>query len=251
MKIQVFLLLAAATLLSNCGKPDEPAPAPTTQTPSQTPAQLPNAAVPTSGHLVSITQGVDLAQVKNQDMIHPQFSLTPPDIAAPIILGAVENDEKKTGSPVVIKKVNGSWKIVELTEAGRSEWVYVGLCPPRKEIWGVLDLATAERAESLTMLRSTDEGATWQFFSAVKKPIADAEYAGFSMDQRGIGRLSMHLEEDTGPVLHGYYHYATTDGGKTWTGPTFEGDDVTDADPLKDVDSLQDALKSAETTPAQ
>lgn len=120
-----------------------------------------------------------------------------------------------------------------------------------KEIWGILDGVGENHTTQVTLVRSIDDGTTWQFFAAVKKPTSDAQYAGFSMARNGEGRLSLHLEDDTDGVAHGYYHYKTADAGKTWTGPTLEADDIIQADSLDEVDTIQEAIKNAEAAPAQ
>jgi hypothetical protein len=56
----------------------------------------------------------------------------------------------------------------------------------------------------------------------------------------------MHLDDDTDGQPHGYYHYHTADGGKTWTGPTQEPNDVSEADPFDSTDTMQGAIKIAE-----
>jgi hypothetical protein len=184
-------------------------------------------------------------------MLQPQFSLTPPDVESPVLFAVVQNDKDDTGAPVVLKKIDDQWKILEIAEAGDQEWVYAAACTPRHELWGILDSASDTRAAQLTLMRSTDDGLTWQFFAGVKKPVIEAEYAGFFMAANGEGKLTVHLDDDADKVMHGYYHYKTFDGGKTWTGPTFEGDDITEADSQRDLDTIQEAIKNAETVPAQ
>lgn len=244
-RLALTLLIAAAAV--SCGRSESPI---ISAPPSSAP-HAPSANVPVPTGIVSLDNGVDLAQVRNQQMIHPLFSLTPPDVDAPVVMAAVQDDDKDTGAAVVLKKLHGQWKIVEFAEAGHAEWVYAAAITPRKELWGVLDAAGETRAPQLTLVRSTDNGVSWRYFAAVKKPAADAEYAGFAMAADGQGRLSMHIDDDDAGVSHGYYHYKTLDGGKSWTGPTFEGDDVTEADSLKDFDTIQDAIKDLESPPAQ
>jgi hypothetical protein len=248
------LLIPTVLAVASCGRTDVPV-APETAAPAMTQnvaaKALPSANAAASRHVVKMADGVDLTQVRNQEMIHPGFSLSPPDVDSPVLFATVTNEKDETGSPVVLKKIDDQWKILELTEAGDQEWVYAGACGPRKELWGILDSATETPVQQLTLMHSTDDGATWQFFAAVKKPADDAEFEAFSMAASGAGKLSMHLADDADKVLHGYYQYRTIDGGKTWTGPTFEADDVTDADSQRDLDSIQEAIKDAEAVPAQ
>jgi hypothetical protein len=234
--------------MSACGKTDTPIALPATQPISTTTA--PSANVFISGHTIRLAEGFDLSSINNQAMIHPQFGLTPPDVETPVIFAVVQNADATASSPLILKKIGGVWKIVKLAEADYQEWVDAGAISGGKELWGILDVSGENRAAQLTLVRSVDEGMSWQYYAAVKKPVNDAEYAGFAMAADGKGRLSVHLDDDTDGIAHGYYHYTTTDGGKHWTGPTFEGDDILQADSLNDVDTLEEAIKNAEAGPA-
>jgi len=248
--LRIIALLLAFSLAA-CNKTETP-PAPSASTPggaAASPATPANAAV--SAHTFRLADGSDLAGIKNQNMLHPQFELTPDEVDSPLIFGVVQNDEKHSSSPVLVKKFGPFWKVIEVSEAREQEWVYAAACPARKEVWGILDASGEPRASQLTLLRSIDGGNSWQYFSAVKKMTPAAEYAGFSIARSGEGRLSMHVEEDDGDVSHGYYHYKTIDGGKSWTGPTLESDDVVEADTLKSFDTIQDAIKAGDAAPAE
>jgi hypothetical protein len=244
----LIMAMIAVVAMSGCDKTEVP-PAVPASGPATTAAAGPSANAPSSGHWIKLSEGIELTQVKNQEMIHPQFGLTPPDVETPLIFAVVQNAEATASSPLILKKIGTGWKIVKLAEADYQEWVYAAAISGRKEIWGILDASGENHAAQLTLVRSVDDGMTWQFFAAVKKPTSDAEYAGFSMAANGEGRLSMHLDDDTDGIAHGYYHYKTVDGGKQWTGPTFEGDDIIQADSLSDFDTLDEAIKSAEAGP--
>ena len=243
MSLFAGAMLCAAT---GCGKPDVAGgPAASGGGTAGTPA---NGMV--SQHEFKVSQGMDLAAVKNQSMLHPQFELTPDDVDTEVIFGVVENEEKHSSMPVVVKRSANGWKVIEAAELPGQEWVYAAAVPAREEVWGILDVSGEPAAGSgtgqLTLLRSKDGGETWQYFAGVKKLNAAAEYAGFSLSKSGEGRLSMHLEDDTDGVQHGYYHYKTIDGGKTWTGPTPEPDDVVEADSLKHFDTVEEAIKGTQ-----
>jgi hypothetical protein len=252
-RIAATWLLAGVVGASSCTKTDAPASTGGSSTgpaTTQAMAAQPSANAPVSGHVVKVADGIDLTQVRNQDMVHPAFSISAPDVQTPVMFADVSNDKNDTSAPVILKKTDDKWKILELTEAGDQEWVYVGVCGPRHELWGILDSSGDNGAGALTLLRSTDEGGTWQFFAAVKKPAAEGEFVSFTMAANGVGRLIVHLPDDADGVSHGYYQYQTADGGKSWTGPTLEPDDMTDADSQRDMDSLQEAIKDAEAPPA-
>ena len=217
----------------------------------------PAANVAVSAKPVQMAAGAELAQVRNPQLIHPQFYLTPPEVDAALIFAAVRT-ETDTGMPVILRKggsgapaatAGGGWRLAQLAESPKQEWVYAAACPPRQEVWAILDNAGDAKAWQLTPLRSTDGGQTWQYAAAVKKPANGAIYAGFALAANGKGRLSMHLEEDADGHSHGYYHYATADGGTTWTGPTAEPNDVAEADPFDAAETLPGALKAAEAVP--
>jgi hypothetical protein len=247
----LFLTSAFCLLLLSCGKSESPPAAsaasvsPAASADSSTPANA-----PASGNIVKLDAGADLSRVQNQQIIHPQFFLTPPEVESPLIFAHIHTDAD-SGPPAILKKIGATWRIVQLDEAVHQEWVYAAACPPRQEIWAILDLAGDAKAWQLTLLRSTDNGLSWQFFSAVKKPSNAAIYAGFALAKNGQGRLSMHLEEETDGHPKGYYHYRTTDGGKTWAGPTAEPNHVEEADTFEPTDSLPDAIKKVESIPHQ
>lgn len=242
-------LLLAGTLAA-CGHQDAP-PAAAGTVPK---TEAPSANAPVTLQTFSLASGPDMAQVKIQPMIHPQFALTPPEVDSPVIFAVIRNEQQNLASPVLLKKIGATWRACELPAAGPSpgqrEWVHAAASPARHELFAWMDDASASRAWQLTVWHSTDAGLNWQTLSAVKKPTNAAEFAGFVMAKNGAGRLSMHLDDDTDNLGHGYYHYATTDGGKTWTGPTFEPDDVVEADPQAEDDTISDAMKSAEEVPA-
>jgi hypothetical protein len=247
--VHALACAALAISLAACGKTETPPP------PSPAAANTTPATGAVSGHTLKIADGSDLAAVQNQQMLHPQYELTPDEVDVPVIFGVVQNDEKKSSSPVLLKKFGNNWKFIEVSEARDQEWVYAAACPSRNEIFAVLDAAGDNEADQLLLLRSTDKGSSWQYFSAIKKNTPAAEYAGFSISKTGEGRLTMHLDEDEDDIAHGYYHYRTADGGKTWTGPSFEPDDVVEADSLKQFDTIQQAIRATEnsttpTTPA-
>jgi hypothetical protein len=247
-----WAVTATVLTASSCTKSDVPAPATPASAPAATRTAVaqPSANVPVSGHLVKLADGVDLEQVRNQDMVHPAFSISAPDVTAPVLFADASNDKNDASAPVILKKIDDKWRILELTDTGNQEWVYAGACGPRHELWAILDSAGESAAPQLTLMRSSDEGLTWQYFAAVKKPTDDAEFIAFTMAANGAGKMTMHLSDDADTIPHGYYDYRTNDGGKTWTGPAFEADDMTDADTQHDTDSLQDAIKDAEAVPA-
>jgi hypothetical protein len=240
------MLMAGA--LAACGREDAPA----ATAPATKGAASANGTV--TAQAFSLANGPEMAQVKIQQMIHPQFALTPPEVDSPVIFAVIRNEQQNLASPVLLKRVGTIWRACEVPTAGANpgqrEWVHAAASPARHELFAWLDDASASRAWQLTVWHSTDAGLTWQTLAAVKKPTNAAEFAGFVMAANGAGRLSMHLDDDTDNLGHGYYHYSTADGGKNWTGPTFEADDIVEADPQAEDDAIGDAMKSAEVISA-
>jgi hypothetical protein len=179
-------------------------------------------------------------------MLHPQFELGPDDVETEVIFGVVRNEEKHSSFPMLLKKFGETWRIVEISEAPGQEWVHAAAGPADGEAWGFLDLVNDHpdtKAPQLTLIHTTDNGLTWQYFSAIKKPAPAAYMVDFALSDSGAGRLTLHLLENNDPVAQGYYHYKTKDGGKTWTGPNAEPDETTEAESLKQFNTVRDVLK--------
>ena len=234
-----ILALLVACALGGC-KPDVSVGGPGTTAPS---AAGPVASVALSGRIINADAGYDLSVVRNLAMVNAQFRLLPPESGVPMVFGLVRNDARKISSPVILRKTAAGWKISELMELPQHEFIRVAAISARHEIWGIFDNADSN-APQLSLIRSVDGGATWQYQVAVKKPHPDADYEGFALAGNGEGRLSMHLDEDSGGVAHGTYHYRTTDGGKTWMGPRIEADDAVAADDVGDLGNITDVIRA-------
>jgi hypothetical protein len=233
-------LVLSFVALTACGKTETPAAA-TPGAPAPA-ASAPVVSVPASGHILRLAEGGDLSQIANQQMIHPQFTVAPPAADSPLIFAVLQNEQKHATAPVILKKIGNRWKITELAEAPQQQWGQVAIGPAKAELWAILDAAGDNESEQITLLHSTDAGNSWQFAVAVQKVSSFADFSAFSLAKSGQGRLTLHLTEDDDNITHGYYHYTTSDGGKSFRGPSFEPDDTAEAESLKSS-SLQDALQ--------
>ncbi len=214
-----------------------------------------------SGKTVDLSAGFDLAMVQNTGQVHPLFRLAPPETETAIIFAKtkrMDNGQERNGALILRREGNpatlptgartSGWRILELMDAPNQEWVFATACPSRKEIWGVLDNAGDDRGDQLTLMRSGDGGRTWTYFSAVKKPSSEAICESLVLTDTGAGRLTMFMstEEPDGRIRGHYYHYRTADGARTWTGPTIEPSDTTDADQCGTDDTLEEAIKDTQ-----
>ena len=188
-----------------------------------------------TGHTFRMADAPDLSWVQNLPEVVPQFELTPDIVPTPLIFATVRADSRKTADPVIIRKEGTTWRIQEVTDLHQHEWVYAAVAEERSEVWAIADGAPGlspdgARAPQLTLLRSTDAGETWTTFSAIRKPNPAAEFDSFHLTPQGHGRITLHLDADApNGVRAGIYQYRTTDGGKTWSGPEFDLDDLDDA----------------------
>ncbi len=183
--------------------------------------------------------------------ILPEYQITDPEtVPAPLIFGSGRIDALNLSEPVILRKIGSSWKFVELPTLNHTDWVYAGASFERNELWAILDSTPESKTPGLYLFRSVDHGQTWKLFSGVKPPTILAEFVEFSMTAAGNGRLIVHQDDDTPETPRGLYAYASSDGGKSWTGPTFTPDDLISADPSP-IPSLQDTLQSldGESTP--
>jgi hypothetical protein len=174
--------------------------------------------------------------------IFPDYELTDPEVVpAPLIFGSGRIDAINLNEPLILRRVAGVWKFVEMPSLNHTAWVYAGASYERGELWAILDSTLDSSTAGLYLLRSTDHGATWRMFSGLKPPSLSAEFVEFSMDAKGAGKIIVHQDDDTDAAPRGLYAYATVDAGKTWTGPDFSPDDQISAD-SPDRPTLQETL---------
>jgi hypothetical protein len=157
-------------------------------------------------------------------------------------LGA--GDETASTVPLVVMMQKGAWVALSLEDPRlkNAEWQFVASGPADGEIWGVLDDSLNYRGTALLVAHSADTGATWTV-TAVNKPFGGGDYDSFRMDRTGHGRLSVYLAGTRRhPERAGFYHFRTTDAGKTWTAPEHEPDALEPADEVpadEDPEPLQ------------
>ena len=142
--------------------------------------------------------------------------------------------------PVLGTRNGQQYKVVKLREAwGADQWHGVFSGPRPADVWGVLDQASDDqggdddKADDVTLVRSTDAGHTFQV-AALRKPCPKAAFADLVMARNGHGRVTLSLAEDCGRFKMGLYHYRTTDGGRTFQRPQFEPDQTHPAEDVPD-----------------
>jgi hypothetical protein len=137
------------------------------------------------------------------------------------------DDEVIASIPILAKKVDGEFVGLPLadTRLRDAAWAYAGGGPNKGEVWGVLDASLNANQPDLLVVHSTDAGATFTI-RAIAKPDEVAEFDSFCMGPDGNGRVSVYVGADVSSdaIKPGYYHYRTTDGGKTWSKPEYEPD---------------------------
>jgi hypothetical protein len=145
----------------------------------------------------------------------------------------------------------GSWLALDFSDPRlpNAEWQFVATGPAKGEVWGVLDDTLTSRGAIVLLVHSTDSGATWTI-SPIAKPFESGEYDSFAMDSTGHGRLTIYLAPtNKHPRRAGFYHFRTTDGGKTWSTPEHESDALEPADEVPS-DEAPEPLKSVPTQTA-
>jgi hypothetical protein len=156
-------------------------------------------------------------------------------------LNTYDNDDQPTMSvPIIAKREGDNWRAVAIRDARLKDaaWSYVGGGPNRGEIWGVLDASLDADQADLLLAHSSDGGKTFEL-SALRKPDPAADYDSFCIGPDGKGRVTLYRfpdPEDESASKPGFYHYRTTDGGKTWSSPEFEPDVMWPARDVPDDD---------------
>jgi hypothetical protein len=138
-------------------------------------------------------------------------------------------EDDTTVASFIAQQQNGKWQAIILNDPALlgCGWEWVGGGPGASEIWGVLDSLSDPTPDNLALVHSSDGGANWELVR-LRKPVYYATFTAFAMAGDGHGRISLHVEGDyKGSAKAGYYHYRTTDGGKTWSAPQWERDEMT------------------------
>jgi hypothetical protein len=148
-------------------------------------------------------------------------------------LATSDNNDKVTASiPLIGFKKNDKMMSLKIEDQRlvNASWSYIAAGPTTQEFWGVLDASLDDHQFEIVMVHSTDSGSTLQI-SSLPKPLPVAVFDSFCMDREGHGRLSLYVYRDQAKLKRaGYYHYRTSDGGKTWTCPEHEADGMLPAD---------------------
>jgi hypothetical protein len=155
-------------------------------------------------------------------------------------INTFDNDEKQTSSlPIIARKNGENWKALPIRDPRLKDaaWSYVGGGPHRGELWGVLDSSLDEDQPELLLAHSMDGGAKF-VLSTLKKPDPKADFDSFCIGPDGKGRVTVYLapDPDNEKSKPGYYHFRTSDGGKTWAKPEYESDVMWPARDVPDED---------------
>jgi hypothetical protein len=145
-----------------------------------------------------------------------------------------EDDEVVATVPLIIASTKGVRTAVSIADArlNNAEWQFVASGPKSGEAWGVLDDTVTGRGKVVLLAHSTDAGQTWSV-SAIDKPFGAGEYDSFSMSADGRGRLTVFVPATKDDAKRaGFYHFRTTDGGRTWSRPEHEPDALDPAEPV-------------------
>ena len=155
-------------------------------------------------------------------------------------INTFDNDEKQTSSlPIIAKKTGDSWRalVVEDPRLKDASWSYVGGGPHHGEVWGVLDASLDADQPELLLAHSSDGGATFTL-TALHKPDPKADFDSFCIGPDKKGRVTVYVspDPDSGSTKPGYYHFRTSDDGKTWSKPEYEPDVMWPARDVPDED---------------
>lgn len=211
--------------------------------------KLPDATLPVPSLSVNFSNGRLLNPARISE-IFPDFQLTDAEVVpAPLIFGYGLVDALNLSEPVILRKLGNNWKFVVFPSLNHTGWVYAGASFERGELWAILDSTPDSKGAGLYLFRSADHGESWQLFSGVKPPTIQAEFVAFTMTADGHGRITVHQDDDTAAIPRGLYAYASTDGGKTWTGPAFTADDLISAD-NPPYPTLQESLPAIDPSAA-
>jgi len=158
------------------------------------------------------------------------------------------NGDVSATAPLVVSRIKGHWRALSLSDdrLPDAEFLFIAAGPKKDELWGVLDDQIGDPSSVLLLAHSTDSGQTWQL-TTLNKPNAAGVFDSFAMDKSGHGRVSVYLTKRESHNRPGYYHFRTTDAGRTWSAPEREPDSMTPADDIPD-DEDPEPLKEGEKT---
>jgi hypothetical protein len=162
-----------------------------------------------------------------------------------------DGDPTATVPLIVARAGKGTWGALSLADPRlpNAEFQFVATGPEEREVWGVLDDTLTGRGRVVMLVHSTDAGATWTI-TPIEKPFDSGEYDSFAMDASGRGRMSVYVAPTRNhPRRAGFYHFRTSDGGKTWSSPEHEPDAMDPADEVPS-DEEPEPLKSIPTQTA-
>jgi hypothetical protein len=230
-------------VLGGCAATSEQAPAPGQQVVLVSPATAPAATQQADVTVVRVYHMADAQALKNFESTTDQMQLiyrvqlVNVRSKPTIFFGEVHTRQNEaTVGAFIAQDKNGSLQGLILNDPTLvgCGWEWVGGGPGAGEVWGILDSQDDSGPDNLALVHSTDGGANWEL-AMLRKPVYYATFADFAMAGDGHGRISLYVEGDyKGSVKAGYYHYRTLDGGKTWSAPQWEKDEMTAGEQVPD-----------------
>jgi len=186
-------------------------------------------------HVVRMSNSVDLAKLLRADeQVNLTHKLNLLHGEGLIYFGELDtfddDDLLVTAAPIIARKSGGGWVGIRIADPRLKDasWAYVGAGPNRGEIWGILDQVpdiVDEVQSDLIIAHSTDGGETFAL-TQIRKPDDLATFDSICIGPGGHGRLSMYLSTEEESTEHpGFYHFLTSDSGRTWVAtPKYEPD---------------------------
>jgi hypothetical protein len=150
-----------------------------------------------------------------------------------------DDDHVQTSAPMIARKSAGKWQGIRIddTRLKNAAWSFVGAGPNRGEIWGALDQSVEDSKDlqaDVLVAHSTDGGKTFRLI-ALHKPEASATFDSLCIGPDGHGRLTMYLPGDDEAIARpGFYHFRTSDFGRSWQTPRYEADALSAAHDVGD-----------------
>jgi hypothetical protein len=221
-------------------------------------AKSPASSANDSPHVLRMNDSIDLAKLLRADeQVNLTHKLNMQHDGGTIYFGELDTyddeDQLASSAPIIVRKSGTRWRGIRVSDPRLKDanWAYVGAGPKPGEIWGILDqssdIADEVQAE-LIIAHSTDGGQTFSLMP-LPKPNDAASFDSICIGPNGRGRLTMYLSsEDESTERPGFYHFQTSDSGRTWArAARYEADALSAAQSVSDDEQpdLQNPVQTA------